>query len=190
VNNVPSGDPGPSLVYGNIAGSLCQANPGGSWGIFFQPSGAPSNGTYSYVQLINSDTRTLNTINCTSSQGVDQPYPYASIIPGTNPPQALDAPGLALPDNYVVNRSFNATMFLMWTSSLPNSIPVPIGYQTWGFSGGAQQDMNGIWIATTNGTPGPIGGFVTSSGDQTTDGYTTLQNGYPLWSGPAVETCN
>jgi hypothetical protein len=189
-NNVPSGSPGPALVYGNITGSDCIANPGGSWGIFFQPSGAPSNGTYSYVQLINSDTRTLNTISCTSSQGVDLSYPYAGIIPGTNPPQALDAPNFALPSGYAVNRNFNATMFLMWTSSLTGSIPVPIGYQTWGFSGSAQQDSNGNWSATTNGTPGPIGGFVPSSGAQTTDGYTTLQDGYPIWNGAAAETCN
>jgi len=79
-------------------------------------------------------------------------------------------------------------MFLMWTSNLPNSITVPIGYQNWGFSGGAQQDITGAWLATTNGTPGPIGGFVTSSGDQKTDGYTTLQYGYPIWSDVAM--CN
>jgi hypothetical protein len=127
---------------------------------------------------------------CTYTQGIDWNYPYAGIIPGTSPPQALDGPGVALPSGYVVNRSFNATMFLMWTSNLPNSIPVPIGYPTWGFSGGAQKDSSQNWSVTTNGTPGPFGGFVSSTGSQTTDGYTTLQDGYPLWSGPAAETCN
>jgi hypothetical protein len=89
-----------------------------------------------------------------------------------------------------VNRSFNATMFLMWTSSLANSIPVPIGYQTWAFNGTAKQNVSGAWGAYTNGTPGPIGNFTPSTGNQTTDGYTALEYGYPTWSTVATETCN
>jgi hypothetical protein len=180
----------PRLAYGNIAGYSCSAFPSSSFGITFRPSGAPSDGIYSYVQLINSDTRTMNTISCTTSQGVDLAYPYKGIVPGTNPPQAEDAPNAPLPTGYVVNRSFNATMFLMWTSNLAESIAVPIGYQTWGFSGTAQQNAKGKWVATANGTPGLAGGFVTSDGSQTTDGYSVLKYGYPTWNGPAKETCN
>jgi len=183
----------PFVVYGNITGWNCAAlYPGSTFGMTFTPSGAPSGGTYSYVQLINSDNPTStqgnNSSGCSYTQGVDRNYPYTGIVPGTNPPQATDAPGDGLINGWVETRTFNATMFLMWTSNLPNSIAVPVGYQTWGFSGGAQQDITGTWVATTNGTPGPIGGFVTSSGNQTTDGYTTLQNGYPIWSGRA--NCN
>ncbi len=186
------GDAAPFMTYGNLIGPACQPiYPPSIFGITFTPSDAPSSGTYTYVQLINSDTRTLNAINCRFRIGVDKTYPYAGILPNTNPPQAIDAPGNPLPDNYTITRSFNATMFLLWTSNLPNSVAVPIGYQNWGFSGTAQQNSTEAWTATTNGTPGPIGGFVLSSvADQTTDGYTTLQNGYPLWSGPATETCN
>jgi hypothetical protein len=188
-----TGTQAPFVVYGNITGWNCSAlYPGSAFGMTFTPSGAPSGGTYSYVQLINSDNPTSTQGNassgCTFSQGLDGNYPYAGIIPGTNPPQAEDAPGDGLINGWVETRTFNATMFLMWTSNLPNSITVPIGYQNWGFSGGAQQDITGAWLATTNGTPGPIGGFVTSSGDQKTDGYTTLQYGYPIWSDVAM--CN
>ncbi len=194
VDGVPpksGGTKSPFLVYGNITGYGCTAvYPGSTFGISFQPSGAQSGGTYSYVQLLNSDTRTLNTISCTTSQGVDLSYPYAGIIPATNPPQAEDAPNFGLPDHYVVTRSFNATMFLLWTSNVPNSIPVPIGYQTWGFTGSAEQNSSEKWKATTDGTPGPIEGFKLSKDNQQTDGYTTLHYGYPIWNGPAVETCN
>jgi hypothetical protein len=183
----------PFLVYGDITGWGCIAlYPGSTFGITFQPSGAPSGGTYSYMQLINSDTRTQNTISCTSSQGIDGTYPYNGFIPGTNPPQAEDAPGLPLPSGYIVSRSFNATMFLMWTSNVANSIPVPIGYQTWGFSGSAKQGFLKIWHEKTDEPPppGPIGEFKPSKDNQQTDGYTGLQYGYPIWSRPAAETCN
>jgi hypothetical protein len=96
------------------------------------------------------------------------------------------------PSGYTVTRSFTATMFLLWTSSFPNSIPVPLGYQSWGFSGSAQQNATGAWIPTvgTQPVPGLIGGFVPSDSTQTTDGYTALQYGFPTWSGPSTETCN
>ena len=180
------GSAGPFLVYGNITGTSCVANPGGTWGISFKPSGAPSGGTYSYVQLINSDTRTLtaaNTITCTHDQGIDGGYPYSGIIPNTNPPQALDAPGDPLQNGYTATRSFNATMFLMWTSNVANSIPVPIWYQTWDFSGSAQQNSSGKWTATTSGTPGVVGSFISSSGTQP-------NNGYPAWTMVSTQTCN
>jgi hypothetical protein len=129
-------------------------------------------------------------VSCSTTQGIDTAYPYKGIITGTSPPQALDAPNAPLPSGYVVNRSFNATMFLMWTSSLANSIPVPIGYQTWAFNGTGKQNTAGAWGAYTNGTPGPVGNFTPSAGNQTTDGYTALGYGYPTWSTVATETCN
>ena len=186
---------GPAMVYGNIIGTLCTATyPGSTFGMVFNPSPTPSGGNFFYVQMINSDTRTENTINCSHSQGLDKAYPYQGIIPNTNPPEAEDAPGVGapLPSGYVVQRSFNATMFLMWQSSTANSIPVPVGYQTWSFSGTAQETSpgNGNWQATTNGTPGPVGAFVPSNALQDTDGYTTLQFGYPTWSNVSTETCN
>jgi hypothetical protein len=63
------------------------------------------------------------------------------------------APNDSLTTGYVETTSFNATMFLMWTSTLPNSIAVPIAYQSWGFSGGASQNANGTWVASTSEPP-------------------------------------
>jgi hypothetical protein len=163
----------------------------------FTPSGAPSAGTYSYLQLINTyqtssaDGPILTGI-CNYSQGIDRLYPYPGIIPYTSPPQAEDAPGDSLEPGYVETISFNATMFLLWTSNLPNSITVPIGYQNWGFSGGASQDTSGTWQAITNLTPpnntppGPTAAYTPSAASQTTDGNTALKYGYPIWSDPAT----
>jgi hypothetical protein len=189
------------INYGSVTGYSCLLDPGGSYGMVFTPSGAPDGGTYSYVQLINSyQTRSadgpISTGVCNYTQGIDGNYPYRGIVPGTDPPQAEDAPGDSLTSGYVETISFNATMFLMWTSSLPNSIAVPIGYQSWGFSGGASQDLTGTWQETTDPSlqnpyapaPGPIGSFVQSADSPTTDGYTSLQDGYPLWSKPT--SCN
>jgi hypothetical protein len=170
-----------------LTGYDCQLSLTGAYGVTFTPSGAPSAGNYSYVQLINADITTANAISCTHSQGVDFPYPYGAIM---GDDLAVDAPFIPLTPGYTATRTFNATMFLLWTSSTSSSIPVPIAYQTWGFQGSAQQDSSGTWWATTVGVPGPIGDVVPSTGSQTTDGYTVLQNGYPIWSGPAIETCD
>jgi hypothetical protein len=185
----PAGTMENFLVYGNIIGSNCAMTiPGSTPGIEFTPSGAPSAGTYTYAQLIDSDTWTIAQ-KCVSSQGLDGNYPYRGIIAGTNPLIAVDAPNSPLPNGYVVSRSFTATMFLLWTPSIANSIPVPIGYQTWEFAGGAQQNLQGVWIAST-ASAGTIGGFVSSSGSQQSDGYTLLQSGFPYWGGQATSTCN
>jgi len=185
----------PSVVYGNVTGDNCGfVNMGSTYGITFTPSGSPPKGTYTYVQLLDFDDRkSVNRVKGSTSgcitefvPGVDKIYPYKGIILGTKPPQAEDAPADSLGNGEVESGSFIATMFLMWTSKTKNSIPVPIGYQTWGFSGGAHQDASGTWIPTVSGwpPPGTIGGFVPDWGGNSWDGYTALQNGYPIWSGP------
>ena len=182
----------PYVAYGNLVGYSCLVTyPPSIFGISFTPSGAPAGGTYSYVQLINSDdpwsTMGSTKNGCTYTIGLDLAYPYKGIIPGTNPPQAEDAPNDSLTPGYVETRTFNASMFLLWTPSGSGSIAVPIGYQTWGSTGGAQQE-DGTWVASIGEpAPGPIGAFVQSS-DETQTGPPALDYGYPVWSGPA--TCN
>ncbi len=200
VNGLPPANGGvavPFVAYGfALTGYSCQLNGGGDYGITFTPSGAPAGGTYSYAQLINIDdaysTQGDNRTGCTNTVGVDLAYPYKGILPGTSPPQAVDAPYDDLTAGWVESRTFNASMFLLWTpppaANGAATIPVPIGYQTWGFSGGAQQE-NGTWVANTDEdpAPGPIGGFAPSN-NQTTSTNPQMQNGYPIWSGPS--TCN
>jgi hypothetical protein len=139
-----------------------------------------SEGSYSLVQLISSDTTTGESSN-TKVAGLDTSYPYGG-------PPTSDSPKVYLqPTATSVTRTFSANMFLMWTSSTANAIPVPLGYQTWGFSGTATCSTScGTavnWNATTNGPPGPVGGFVPSSASQIQVGNNTLVDGYPTWTG-------
>lgn len=183
---------GPWMIYaqgvnGIVTGTAC---PGGkiitAAGITFNtPTGYAnsSGGSFSLVQLIGNDVSTVVTM----SPGLDSSYPY----PG---PPSNDSPAIYLPSNLTdVNRSFTADMFLMWKSVTPNSIPIPIGYQQWGFSGTATCSSDcgtaSNWMVanTPETTPGQVGSFVTSSQlqTQTNDGYNMLVDGYPTWIGPS-----
>lgn len=189
--------PYPSMVYGNITGCLAIAGPGSTFGVVFTAPATLSGGSFSYAQLLNTDTSTQpGAPSCVTSEGIDGTYPYGGTAQNSSPLQAADAPGIQLLSSSAstVQRSFNATMFLMWTSNLSNSIPIPIGYQTWAFAGTASCSAScgtwNNWTATPNGTPGLVGNFVPSSASQTTDGYTPLQFGYPTWTGQKIRTCH
>ena len=169
------------LVYGNIyiTGSPCYLT--GTPGMSFSPSGYSNSagGTWWYVQMINSNVDTGG-LACTSAPGLDSGYPYGTTTPET------DSPATLLDSTYrTQTRSFNATMYLMWKSSSANSIPVPLGSQTWAFSTAANCAAScgsaSNWTVTTNGTPGPIGGFVPSNAQQSFSGY-------PTWS--TVSSCH
>jgi hypothetical protein len=171
---------GPWLEYGNYTGYAppCPGPISGTPGISFTPSGTqPSGGgSFSFVQLINSDSNTYTTTagttkTCTFSSGLDKTYPYAAVSQGT----ATDAPALQLlSTNSSQSRSFNATMYLMWQSNSSGSIPVPLGYQTWQFSGSTNQS-GGNW-STPSGSGGPVGGFTASTSSQASNGYPTWNN--------------
>ena len=54
--------------------------------------------------------------------------PYPPMNPGDN--YVSDSPNSELNQSYSMSgRTFAATMYMLWTSSIPNSIPVPIGYK-------------------------------------------------------------
>jgi hypothetical protein len=154
---------GPWLEYGNYTGYAppCPGPITGAPGITFTPSGPqPGGGSFQFVQLINSDSNSYTTTSgttktCSFSSGLDKTYFYAAVSGGS----ATDAPALQLlSTNSEQSRSFNATMYLLWQSNSANSIPVPVGYQTWQFSGSTTQS-NGNW-STPSGSGGPTGGFV------------------------------
>jgi hypothetical protein len=176
---------GPWLAYGNLTGS-CTAIHGKPVGITFNsPTGYSnsSNGSFTPVQLLSSDTLS-GSVNSTGTPGLDGSFPYNPVLP-TN-----DSPTLnLLSSDRSLTRTFVATMFVMWQSNTANSIPVPLGYQIWGFSGTATCSSNcgsaSSWTATTNGTPGNSGTWVVSSPSQTSVGSITLQFGYPTWVGLA-----
>lgn len=179
---------GPWMAYAQgETGSAC---PGGAtvtaYGITFNsPTGYSdsSGGAFSIVQLVG-----LNNVTgacCSTSTGLDTSIPYSRL-------PSNDSPKVYLPPTASnVTRNFIADMFLLWTSSKPNSIAVPLAYQQWGFSGTAKCSSDcgtaGNWtVANTTGKmQGTVGIFVTSSEyqTQTNDGYITLVDGYPTWSG-------
>ncbi|MGD0942322.1 MAG: hypothetical protein ABR905_21725, partial [Terracidiphilus sp.] len=179
---------GPWMYYATgVTGPACpgQANYP-AFGINFNyPTGYAndSNGTYLLVQLISRDIITGEAAGA-SVAGLDGEYPYGL-------PPSSDSPKLYLkPTASSVRRDFTANMFLMWQSDTANSIPVPLGYQTWGFSGKATCSVAcgaaSSWKATTNGTPGPVENFTPSSASQTKKvGNNTLVDGYPTWTNPS-----
>ena len=178
---------GPWMYYATgVTGLACPGEADyPAYGINFNtPTGYAndSGGSYLLVQLISSDTTTGESVG-TSVAGLDTDYPYGE-------PPSADSPKVYLQSTATsVTRSFTANMFLMWQSSSANSIPVPLGYQTWGFSGTASCSAAcgaaSSWTVTTNGTPGPIGSFTPSSASQTQVLNNTLVDGYPTWTSPS-----
>ena len=149
--------------------------------VFNSPTGYSnsSGGSFSLVQLISTDTIT-GSASLTNPAGLDTAYPYAA-------PPSNDTPDIFLKSTYTtLTRTFNANMFLLWQSSTANSIPVPLGYQTWAFTGTATCSTScgtaSNWKATTTGTPGPVGSFTASTASQTKVGNDTLRYGYPTWT--------
>jgi hypothetical protein len=158
----------PWLMYGNLTGTdpACGTLSGTPGIQFTVPSTTTPSGSFSLVQLVNSDEVTLNgTTSCTSSGGLDLEYPY---------PNTYDAPLFLIPSgNTSAGRVFSATMWLFWTPSVTPSIPVPLGSVTWDISGSATLSGS-TWTPTGSG--GPTGGFVAA------DGF------FPTWSG--VSSCH
>ena len=181
---------GPNLVYGNLTETVpACGNPSGTPGITFSRQGTkPGNGNFLFVQTVDSDTSSNGynsngkSIVCTAVSGVDGAYPYQNAY---DPVSRADAPTMPLPFSPNASRTFNATMYLMWQSTdTPNSIPVPLGYVPWTFSGTAT--CNSSCGSASNWTPSGVGG-PTNQFYQTTSSDPNL--GFPTWPGPAATTC-
>ena len=178
-NQCASVSPGTYLVYGSGAlSSTCSpATPGIS---FSGNVNSPNQigGSVVLVQIINSGS-VSGSKSCTITPGIDRGYPF----PLTN-----DSPASPLLSSYTsLSRTENFTTYLLWQppSSVQNGIPIPIGYQQWGFQGSASCSANcgsaSSWTASTQ-SAGTQGGFVTASANQT-------NYGYPTWNGPGGSNC-
>ena len=177
-----SADPGGQyLVFGNLTGAVPQcSNPPsatGTAGIQFTPPTTQSPpGTFFFVQLVDTDTVTYSASGssrtCTSTPGLDLLYPYQN----KRGQLVNDAPALELLSTSTMeSRSFAATMYLMWQSSTSGSIPAPLGYVDWNFSGSASEpQLNSTWGPATGS--GSAGSFVTA----------TSPTFYPTWQGVSV----
>ena len=147
----------------------------GPTGIAFNPTVTTptgDSGQFKWVQLITNDTFTLTTtggtvltcVNVTvpstpSGTGLDTVYPYAT---GTS---TSDSPNLILRSSAYNKeaRSFSAQMYFLWDPALPagctpgatcTSIPVPLGYTSWAFSGTASYS-GGSWSITSSSKTTP-----------------------------------
>ena len=146
----------------------------------------------------------LNTYWVYSGKKIPATYTYCAQISGsqycspaasatftvTGPPNlamsgtsdAVDSPATPVNTSGAsVSRSEQFAMYLMWTSSVASSIPVPIGFEDWGFSGSAscKSSCNAAtsWkAATIASATGTTGGYQKSAAPQP-------NYGYPTWSG-------
>ena len=176
--DVPGGQ---FLDFGNLSGAApgC-GNPSGLAGIQFSPPTTQSPpGTFFFVQLIKSDTTTYSrtgaTMTCSTVSGLDRDYPFQN----KTAQLVNDAPEAPLPSTFTTaTRSFSATMYLMWQSSTSGSIPVPLDYVDWQFSGSANEpQQNSTWGSPTGS--GSVGSLVTINSPGL----------FPTWQGPAVQNC-
>jgi hypothetical protein len=118
-------------------------------GIKFTPSSIPPSGyanTFVFVQLLDNLTWTLTGSNghtCTWS-GLDSQYPYP-YPPGITT-YTDDNPNIGLSTAYTEESdNLSAHMYVMWSSGLTSSIPVPLGYVSWHWYGDAKY-INGAWV--------------------------------------------
>jgi len=145
--------------------------------IYSLPEGMLKN--FTWVQLIQSDALTLKnqegTLYCVPKSqpvaefgaGLDTGYPYDMRNPTRdNPPLELT------PDTQAYSRVFHARMYLLWSSGLSNSIPVPLGFVDWSFSGEVvlKDPATNSW-ALKSGQAGP----------DHPDQPFTRSHAYPLW---------
>jgi len=157
---------------------------------YFLPEGVAKN--FIWVQVIQSDAITVNSggvrLHCVPKTqpiasfgaGLDTTYPYDTHNP------TLDNPRIQLAsDIQEYSRRFHARMFLLWSSGLSNSIPVPLGFVDWSFSGDVvlKDAKSNSWLLKS-GRGGP---------DNSIEPFTRAPI-YPFWTSlvPYTEvlTCN
>ncbi|MGA3009969.1 MAG: hypothetical protein ABSD72_06875 [Terracidiphilus sp.] len=182
------------LQYGIVTGYDNDACPGQGGetgdppGIEFTQPQASSDGNYSFVQIVKTSTTTYTEgkhapLVCPTNPGLDTVYPYTQHSDGTT----SDSPSVLLEPFYSkIRRTFKATMYMLWTSSTPNSIPVPISSQSWQFTQA---------ISTNPSYPSgqcwtqPVWNLIGTDGDPV-DYVQTAPSaspyGYPTWTGPAT----
>lgn len=172
---------GPTLVYGNLRGPAAACGVAtGTPGITFYPVGTPPGaGNFLFAQVVTGDSVVYSgasgTSTCTATPGLDGNYTYQLQI---NPPSTSDSPEAPLPStNATVTRNFNATMYLLWQSTVnAKTIPVPLGYIPWAFNGTAANGgtaANPAWTASGTGAP------VMSNGEASPDGVIGSNDAIP-----------
>lgn len=157
---------------------------------YYLPEGMLKN--FTWVQLIQSDVMTIKdngiALHCVPKSepvtrvgaGLDTVYPYDTHNP------TLDNPRIHLPSDITeYSREFRARMYLLWTSGLPNSIVVPLGFVEWSFSGNVvlkiAKTSEWVLVSGSEGPDDPVAPF-------------TPSHVYPIWNSlvpyTQILTCN
>ena len=148
--------PGTAVALGTInisSSKLVFGGSGANIGIKFTPSATPPSGyskTWVYVQLIDSLTIQLtgSTSHTCTGSGLDANYPY----PPVTSTYTDDNPSVTLSTSYTEESdSMSAHMYVLWSSGLTNSIPVPLGYVSWSWYGDAKY-TSGAWHLQSSST--------------------------------------
>lgn len=147
---------------------------------------SPGNsGQTEWVQVIRTNTVSGTSVSgqpftTNIGTGLDNILPY-----NFGEPDSLDAPITATndsPDSSLdvdfasFTKAFDARMYLMWTSQIPDSIPVPLGYVEWAVSGTANaNDLNTPPWSLTSFVP-------TQKSSHVSEDNGTKTHGLPTWS--------
>ena len=150
-------------------------------------------GKFQWVQTILKNSLTGITASggafgCSGAPGLDKyadgnpAYPYPvdksrdlSVLGFLSIPFAADDyPDINLLNDQIITHSFLAQQFLMWTSRIVGSIPVPIGSVTWGFTQSSRR------IPDTKF--GPLGWTTPTISRPSGSGiFSTISPQYPVW---------
>jgi len=172
--NVPTGCGGKSGPLGSVVvnsePAIIFGGSGTNFGIVFQasataPSGASNN--FEWVDLITANTITITasggTYSCiqqtqgvgSGGTGLDTEYPTYGGSSGDDNPQfnLLTSYGTTITGVTAVNDNpFSATMYLLWSPGLANSIYVPLGTFTWQWAGAATYNTSSQTWSLSSGS--------------------------------------
>jgi hypothetical protein len=185
------------LQYGVFAGyddKVCPDSDGETAnpvGIKFTQPGVSSNGAYTFVQLLTGDKTTyasgISSGAFVATPGMDGALGYP-IPPFPGEDHVSDSPSAVLGQSYSkAGRTFAATMYMLWTPSIQNSIPVPIGYQKWHFktrTTNPSYPTGQTWATPVPEYVGKDGDVVPSATDPKSQ---SPPYGYPTWGNLATE---
>jgi hypothetical protein len=166
------------LSFGQIqSGTTC--HPIGTAGIYFTgniTSKGSVHGNVKWEQIVSegmiAKSSPSNTLNLNCGTGLDNGDPY----PAASGNLAQDSPGFGIePVTYTSGlRKFSAVMYLMWQSSTPDSIMVPLASVQWGFHDGATGNALGTRWSVDKDSKASVGqNQAITSGEPPAFGYPT-----------------
>lgn len=150
---------------------------GSSPGITFTGSGGTNSGSLSFAQFLTAQDATVTFSDSSSGpilpqpnmSGLDGRFPYGNTT-GAPPGNTSDTPNSNQQDISTTDiryKNFAATMYLMWTSSKANALPIPVMSISWSWQGEATFNTStgtGTVVAANSSKPTSRTGTAVSIG--------------------------